>query len=114
MSKLTHFDDDGRAHMGDVCAKPESARRAVASGEISMAAPTLDRIRAGSLEKGDVLGIARVAAIQGAKRTSDLIPLCHPLRLTGLEVALEPTDAHGRPRVEIRATVRAFDRTGVE
>src|SRR5678816_4094862 len=112
MSKLTHFDDEGRAHMVDVGEKPETARRAVASGAISMAAETLERIRAGTMEKGDVLGIARVAAIQGLKRTSELIPLCHPIRVTGVDVELVAAD--NPPRVEIRVTVSAHDRTGVE
>ena len=112
MSKLTHFDDEGRAHMVDVGEKPETARRAVASGAISMAAATLERIRAGTMEKGDVLGIARVAAIQGLKRTSELIPLCHPIRVTGVDVELVAAD--NPPRVEIRVTVSAHDRTGVE
>jgi cyclic pyranopterin phosphate synthase len=110
MSKLTHFDAEGRAQMVDVGAKPETARRAVASGFVEMEPATLERIRSGTLEKGDVLGLARVAAIQGLKRTSELIPLCHPVRVTGVEIALTPTEN----RVEIVATVRAFDRTGVE
>jgi cyclic pyranopterin phosphate synthase len=110
MSKLTHFDAEGRAQMVDVGAKQETARIAVASGFVEMEPATLDRIRSGTLEKGDVLGLARVAAIQGLKRTSDLIPLCHPVRVTGVEIDLTPTEN----RVEIVATVRAFDRTGVE
>jgi len=114
MSKLTHFDDQGAAHMVDVGHKPESERVAVASGRVELRAETLARIREGTVDKGDVLGIARTAAIAGLKRTSDLIPLCHPVRVTGVEIALEPTDEGGTPRVEIRATVRAFDRTGVE
>jgi cyclic pyranopterin phosphate synthase len=114
MSKLTHFDDEGRAQMVDVGAKPETAREAVASGRVLLRAETLARVRAGTVDKGDVLGTARLAAIAGLKRTSELIPLCHPLRVTGVEVALEATDQGGPPRVEIRATVRAFDRTGVE
>jgi cyclic pyranopterin phosphate synthase len=112
MAKLTHFDDEGHAHMVDVGAKPESAREAVASGQVLVEAATLERIRAGTLEKGDVLGVARLAAIQGLKKTSELVPLCHPLRLTGVEVELSP--AENPPRVDIRVTVRAFDRTGVE
>jgi cyclic pyranopterin phosphate synthase len=114
MSKLTHFDEAGGAKMVEVGQKSETAREAVAAGAIEMEAATLERIRAGSLDKGDVLGIARVAGIQGAKRTSELIPLCHPLRVTGIGLMLTPSDEGGRPRVEIRATVRAFDRTGVE
>ena len=110
MSKLTHFDDAGDAHMVDVGAKPETARLAVAAGAIEVAPETLAAIRAGSVQKGDVLGVARLAAIAGLKRTAELIPLCHPLRLTGVDVAL----AVGADRVRITATVRAFDRTGVE
>jgi cyclic pyranopterin monophosphate synthase len=111
---LTHFDADGAAQMVEVGAKPESDREAVAAGEVVMEPATLARVRSGTIDKGDVLGIARVAAIQAVKRTHELIPLCHPLRVTGVNVALEPTDDGGRPRVEIRATVRAHDRTGVE
>jgi cyclic pyranopterin monophosphate synthase len=114
MSKLTHFDDEGRAHMVDVGAKAESDRQAVATGVVEMEAATLARIHSGTLEKGDVLGIARVAAIQGAKRTSELIPLCHPVRVTGIDVELSPSDEGARPRIEIRVTARAHDRTGVE
>src|SRR5689334_13757020 len=114
MSKLTHFDESGAARMVDVGAKAETDREAVAAGVIEMESATLAAIRAGSVEKGDVLGVARLAAIQGLKRTSELIPLCHPVRVTGVAVDLEPTDEGGRPRVEIRATVRAHDRTGVE
>ncbi|HZS42012.1 MAG TPA: cyclic pyranopterin monophosphate synthase MoaC [Polyangia bacterium] len=114
MGKLTHFDDAGAAHMVEVGHKAESDREAVAAGVVEMEAATLAAIRAGAVEKGDVLGVARLAAIQGCKRTAELIPLCHPLRVTGVEVALEPRDDGGRPRVEIRATVRAHDRTGVE
>jgi cyclic pyranopterin phosphate synthase len=114
MSKLTHFDEAGRAHMVDVGEKPETEREAVAAGAVEMQPDTLARIRAGTIEKGDVLGVARVAAIAGLKRTAELIPLCHPVRVTAVSVELEPTDEGGRPRVEIRAIVRAHDRTGVE
>jgi cyclic pyranopterin monophosphate synthase len=114
MGKLTHFDDQGAARMVEVGAKPESDREAIAAGTVEMEAATLDAIRAGTVEKGDVLGVARLAAIQGVKRTAELIPLCHPLRVTGVDLVLEARDDGGRPRVEIRATVRAHDRTGVE
>jgi cyclic pyranopterin phosphate synthase len=110
LSKLTHFNDAGEAHMVEVGAKPETARVAVASGRVTMAAATAKAIRAGKIGKGDVLGIARLAGIQAAKRASDLIPLCHPLRLTGVEVDLRVSGN----AVEITATVKAFDRTGVE
>ena len=107
---LTHFDDAGAAHMVDVGAKPETARLAIASGRIEMAAATVAAVRAGTIGKGDVIGIARIAGIQGAKRAADLIPLCHPLRLTGVDMDFVIDDAG----VAITATVRAFDRSGVE
>jgi cyclic pyranopterin phosphate synthase len=110
IKKLTHFDDQGAAHMVDVGAKPETERVAIASGHITMAAETAAAIQAGTIGKGDVLGVARLAAITGAKKTSELIPLCHPLRLTGIDVELRVADH----RVHITATVRAFDRSGVE
>ena len=113
MSKLTHFDDDGRARMVDVSAKEETDRDAIAGGAVEMELATLEAIRAGKIGKGDVLGVARVAAVQGLKRTAELIPLCHPLRITGVDVAFELHE-QPRPRVTIRATVRAHDRTGVE
>jgi len=107
---LTHFDDAGKAHMVEVGAKPETARMAVASGSISMLPATIAAVAAGEIGKGDVLGVARLAGIQAAKRAADLIPLCHPLRLTGVDVDLRVAgDA-----VVITATVRAFDRSGVE
>ena len=109
-NKLTHFDDAGAAHMVEVGAKPETARVAIARGAITMAANTARTIAAGRIGKGDVIGIARVAGIQAAKKASDWIPLCHPLRLTGVEVDLR-VDGNA---VRITATVRAFDRTGVE
>jgi cyclic pyranopterin phosphate synthase len=114
MGKLTHFDDAGAARMVEVGAKPESDRAAIAAGTVEMESATLAAIRAGTVEKGDVLGVARLAAIQGVKRTAELIPLCHPLRVTGVDVAFDARDDGGRPRVEVRATVRAHDRTGVE
>lgn len=97
--------------MVDVSAKPSTARRSLAEGTVRMAASTVDAIRRGEIAKGDVLAVARLAGIQGAKRTSDLVPLCHPLRIDAVEVQVEPA---GEDRVEIRAEVRAFDRTGVE
>ena len=108
--KLTHFDDDGAAHMVDVGAKAETARTAIASGQIAMAAATARAVRAGNIGKGDVLGVARLAGIQAAKRASEWIPLCHPLRLTGIDLELRVVGA----AVRITATVRAFDRSGVE
>jgi cyclic pyranopterin phosphate synthase len=114
MSKLTHLDESGAARMVDVGEKPESERVAIASGRVEMEAATLAAIHESRLKKGDALATARLAAIAGVKRTSELIPLCHPVRVTGVDIQLTPTDEGGRPRVEIRATVRAFDRTGVE
>ena len=107
---LTHFDDAGEAHMVDVSAKPETARVAIASGVVTMELQTANAVRAGTIGKGDVLGVARIAAIQAAKRTSDIIPLCHPLRLTAVDVDLRVANN----AVYIMATVRAFDRSGVE
>ncbi|MFP4131909.1 cyclic pyranopterin monophosphate synthase MoaC [Thiohalospira sp.] len=112
MSDLTHFNAAGEAHMVDVGEKAETERAAVAEGRIRMAPETLARIRAGDHAKGDVLGIARVAGIMGAKRTADLVPLCHPLPLTSLEVDLTPEDDPAAVRVE--ATARTTGRTGVE
>jgi cyclic pyranopterin phosphate synthase len=109
-SELTHFDLTGAARMIEVGEKPETARMAIASGVIAMAPETAAAVAAGTIGKGDVLGIARVAAIQAAKRASDLIPLCHPLRLTGIDVDLKRSGN----AVAISVTVRAFDRSGVE
>lgn len=111
MSKLNHFDDNGQAHMVDVGAKAETHRVAIAAGRITMLSATFELIRAGSAKKGDVLGIARIAAIQGAKRTSDLIPLAHPLIINKVNVEFV-TDA--ACAIECRATVETFGRTGVE
>ena len=108
--KLTHFNEAGAAHMVDVSTKPETDRVAIASGSIAMAPATAKAIAAGSIGKGDVLGIARIAGIQAAKKTADWIPLCHPLRLTGVDVDLTVAGTI----VSITATVRAFDRSGVE
>ena len=98
--------------MVDVSAKPESEREATARGRVRMGAETLALIAEGALPKGDVLGAARVAGIMAAKRTPELIPLCHPLPITGVEVQLRPDP--GGPAVEIEATVRTMARTGVE
>jgi cyclic pyranopterin phosphate synthase len=101
--------------MVDVGNKPETAREAVASGTVCMRPETLARITAGKLAKGDVLAVARIAAIAALKRTPDLIPLCHPVRLTGAEVELSPDASDAtRGRLHIRVRVRALDRTGVE
>ncbi|MFQ5775045.1 MAG: cyclic pyranopterin monophosphate synthase MoaC [Kiloniellaceae bacterium] len=112
MSGFTHFDKDGKAVMVDVSAKPETARVAVAKGSIVMRPETLARIREGAVEKGDVLSVARLAGIMGAKRTPDLIPLCHPLPLGSVTVDL--TLAPERDAVDITATCKLAGRTGVE
>lgn len=112
--RLTHLNARGEAHMVAVDAKAETAREAVAAGAVYMRAATIKALRAGTLAKGDALAVARIAGIQGAKRASELIPLCHPLRLTGVDVALVLRGARTASRVEIVATVRAHDRTGVE
>lgn len=109
---LTHFDGTGQAHMVDVGAKSETHRIAVASGTIRMKPETLAIIQGGTAKKGDVLGIARIAAIMGAKRTSDLIPLCHPLALT--RVAVDFTIDGEQSSVECTAQVETFGKTGVE
>ncbi len=112
MAKLTHFNAAGEAHMVNVGDKSETHRLAVAEGRISMASQTLGRILANDHKKGDVLGIARIAGIMGAKKTADLIPLCHPLALTRVELELTPQT--GDNAVYCRATVETCGRTGVE
>jgi cyclic pyranopterin phosphate synthase len=111
MTKLTHFDEAGRAAMVDVSAKAETSRTAVARGRIVMAPETLALIQAGQVGKGDVLGVARLAGIMAAKRTSDLIPLCHPLLISKVSVELTPAPPDA---VEIEATVKLTGQTGVE
>lgn len=116
MSSLTHFDGQGQAHMVDVADKPATRRVAVATGRIEMLAATLALIESGSAKKGDVLGIARIAGIQAAKKTSDLIPLCHPLALTRVAVEFATTAPTGEaaPGVACTATVETVGPTGVE
>ncbi|MGR3464197.1 cyclic pyranopterin monophosphate synthase MoaC [Limimaricola sp.] len=109
---LTHFDAAGRAHMVDVTDKQVTDRRAVAQGFVKMTPATLDLVRKGRAGKGDVLGTARLAGIMAAKKTAELIPLCHPLPLSKVTLELEP-DAD-LPGVRITATVRTTGRTGVE
>ena len=112
MAGLSHFDSDGQAHMVDVSDKPVTDRIATAESWIKMAPQTLDLIQQGTAKKGDVLGIARLAGIMAAKKTSDLIPLCHPLPITKVTVDLTPdTDL---PGVRITATVKTSGQTGVE
>ncbi len=112
MTDLTHFDAGGRAHMVDVGEKAESHRVAVATGTIRMQAGTLSKILSGTAAKGDVIGIARIAAIQGSKRTGELIPLCHPTGLTRVAVDFD-TDEE-RNSVRCTATAETVGRTGVE
>ena len=112
MAELTHLDAQGQAHMVDVGAKAETEREAIAAGRVLMQPATLALLRAGDLPKGDVLGTARVAGIMAAKRTSELIPLCHPLLLT--KVAVEFEFDEDASAVEITATVRCRGQTGVE
>ena len=112
MSGLTHFDDSGKAHMVDVSDKAVTSRIAVAEGYITMSAETLALVVEGRAEKGDVLGIARLAGIMGAKKTSDLIPLCHPLPIT--KVAVDLTPDVDLPGIRISATVKTTGQTGVE
>ncbi|MGA2110823.1 MAG: cyclic pyranopterin monophosphate synthase MoaC [Anaerolineales bacterium] len=109
---LTHVDDTGKARMVDVGGKPASERMAVARGQVRMRAETLALIRNNEIQKGDVLTVAQVAAIQGAKRTADLIPLCHPLPLSAIDVRLDLSEQ--LPGVLITATVKTTARTGVE
>lgn len=112
MSELTHFDAQGQAHMVDVSAKPATTRVAVAQGRIVMKPDTFAIVAQGRAGKGDVLGVARIAAIQGAKRTSDLIPLCHPLALSKVAVEFDLDEASSS--VTCRATVHTVGPTGVE
>lgn len=112
MTTLSHIDSEGRAQMVDVSAKADTERIAIAKGEVRMKKETLELIRAGAMKKGDVLTTAKLAGIMGAKRTSDLIPLCHPIALTHISVDLELQD--DEPRVEITATARTIGKTGVE
>lgn len=109
-SRLTHFDDAGNARMVDVGPKPETERVGIASGTVTVLPATAKAIAAGTIGKGDVLGVARLAGIQAAKKTADWIPLCHPLRITGIDVDLRVDGT----TVTITATVKAFDRSGVE
>jgi cyclic pyranopterin phosphate synthase len=111
-SPLSHFDDQGQAHMVDVGAKAETHRVARAAGEIRMQPATLALIASGSAKKGDVIGVARIAAIQAAKRTGELIPLCHPLPITRVAVEFEIDEAASS--VRCTAQVETFGRTGVE
>jgi cyclic pyranopterin phosphate synthase len=116
MNSLTHFDDQGQAHMVDVAAKANTHRIGIAGGRIDMLPATLAIIEAGTAKKGDVLGIARIAGIMAAKKTSDLIPLCHPLALTRVAIEFKATPAVGTGAGSIfcTATVETVGPTGVE
>jgi cyclic pyranopterin phosphate synthase len=111
-NKLTHLDERGRARMVDVGNKPDTERVAIARGEVHMKKETLDLIRAGQVKKGDVLTVAQIAGITASKRTSDLIPLCHPLPLSKVDVDIALDDA--LPGVIITATAKVTGKTGVE
>jgi cyclic pyranopterin monophosphate synthase len=110
--QLTHLDATGRAHMVDVGDKPDTDRIAIAAGEVHMRRETFELVRAGTLKKGDLIAVAQLAGIMGAKKTSDLIPLCHPIAIGQIEVTL--TLNEDLPGVDIVASVRSLGKTGVE
>ena len=112
MSDFTHFNDQGRAKMVDVGEKPVTRRTAVAAGRVLVNDHTFDLIKSGGMKKGDVLTVAQIAGVMGAKRTPELIPMCHPIMMTGIDLALSLDEA--RCAVDIRATVSCDGRTGVE
>lgn len=112
MSELTHFNEQGRARMVDVTEKAVTHRTATAVGEVQMSPETMSQIKAGTMKKGDVLAVAQVAGIQAAKRSWELIPMCHPLALTGVDIAFRLSDVPCM--VEIQATVTCTGATGVE
>ncbi len=112
MREFTHINKQGRAKMVDVSAKVETTRVAVARGEVRMSEKTLALIKTGGIAKGDVLGVAQIAGIMGAKKTPDLIPMCHPLLLSGIDMSFFINEAESK--VEIQATVRLTGKTGVE
>lgn len=110
--KLSHLDEQGRARMVDVAGKPDTFRTAIAEGEMHMRLETFERVKAGNLKKGDVLAVAQLAGVMAAKRTAELIPLCHPLPLTFIQVELSLDE--NLPGVRISAEVRTVGKTGVE
>ena len=114
MAELTHLTPDGAARMVDVGAKSDTLRSAEAEGRVHMSAAAYDALIAGNLKKGDALGVARIAGIMAAKRTSDVIPLCHPIALTRIEVTLTPTRGADFTGVEIHTRVECVGKTGVE
>jgi cyclic pyranopterin monophosphate synthase len=111
---LTHFDEAGRAHMVDVSEKAETAREAVATGLVQMRPETLRRIREGGMAKGDVLAVAQVAGVMAAKQTPQIIPMCHTILLTGVDITFELAERDGVGLVAIRASVRTVGKTGAE
>ncbi len=110
--KLSHLDERGKAHMVDVAAKPDTERIAIAAGEVRMRPETLKTIKDGLIKKGDVLTVAQLAGIMAAKRTSDLIPLCHPIALTQIDVELNVCE--DLPGIQITASAKSVGKTGVE
>jgi cyclic pyranopterin monophosphate synthase len=112
MTRFTHLDESGKARMVDVSGKDQSSRVAIATGSIRMSAATMDAIRSNSLRKGDVLGVARIAAIMAAKKTSETIPLCHQVALSDVQV--EFTFDDGLPGLRVQTLARTVERTGVE
>ena len=112
MAEFTHFNEQGRAKMVDVGEKPVTVRTAVAAGRVLVNRETFEKIRSGGMKKGDVLTTAQIAGIMGAKRTSDVIPMCHPVGINGIDMQLSMNEE--RLSVEIRAEVRCDGRTGVE
>jgi cyclic pyranopterin monophosphate synthase len=112
MADLSHIDDKGRASMVDVSSKDNTERRAAARGRVSLRPDVLDKILDGLIPKGDVLQVARIAGIQAAKKTSELIPLCHPLKITNIKIDFQAD--RGANEIIIIAVVKALDRTGVE
>lgn len=110
MNEFSHLDERGAARMVDVSGKPVSARTATATGRVEVSAEVVDLLRGAGVPKGDALAVARIAGVQAAKRTPDLIPLCHPIAIHGVEVHLQVADDH----VSITAVVRTADRTGIE
>lgn len=113
---LTHFNREGRARMVDVSGKPETHRTAIATGRVFMKPETLDRIEEGRIAKGDVLAVAQVAGVMGAKKTPDLIPMCHPLLITSVDIQFKllPSEDHQPASIEITATSKTSGQTGVE
>jgi cyclic pyranopterin phosphate synthase len=112
MNELTHFDESGRSRMVDVSTKPETVREATATATVTMYPETLRRIIDRKIEKGDVLGVAQVAGIMAAKRTGDLIPMCHPLNITSVSMEFQTNEE--KSQIEVKATTKIMARTGVE